>query len=90
MNKAEKKYREDHSRPIVSQYLYGHKEKKVTRAKYASKAVPTAVMHMQMNDYDALVCQVWNEATGELHAVVKRSVKGNISILFNAVPVRGE
>jgi len=90
MNKAEKKYREEHPRSIVSQYLYGHKEKKVTRAKYASKAVPNAVMHMQMDDYAAMTCQVWDEATGELHAVIKRSVKGSINILFSRTPVRGQ
>ena len=89
MNKAQKKYREDHPRPIVSQYLYDHKEKKITRAKYASRAVPNAVMHMQFNDYDALVCQVTDESTGELYAVIKRSVKGNINILYNQVSVRG-
>ena len=89
MNRAQKKYREEHPRPIVSQYLYGHKERKVTRAKYASRAVPNAVMHMQMDEYDALVCQVTDESTGELFAVIKRSVKGNINILYSQVPVRG-
>jgi hypothetical protein len=77
-------------RHIVSQYLYGHKETRVTRAKYASKAVPNAVMHMQMDDYQANVCQVWDESTGELHAVIKRNVKGAIYILFSRTPVRGQ
>lgn len=90
MNKKQLQYREEHPRPIVTQYLHGHREVKVTRAKYASSAVPNAVMHMQMGDYDAFTCQVWDESTGALHAVVKRSVKGNINILFSREPKRGE
>lgn len=90
MNKREQQYREEHPRPIVSQYLHGHKEVKVTRAKYATKAVPNAVMHMQLDDYQAFTCQVWDEATGELHAVIKRGVKGNINILFSRTPIRGQ
>lgn len=80
----------DIPRPIMSQYINRFKETKVTRAKYASRAVPNAVMHMQMNDYDAFTCQVWDESTGELHAVIKRSVKGDIRILFYRTPVKGQ
>ena len=78
------------TRPIVCQYLNGHKETKRTRARYASNAVPTAVMHMQFDDYDALVCQIWDETNGELHAVIKRTVKGSISILFKRQSIKGE
>lgn len=81
---------DDHPRRIVSQYLFKHQVTQVTRAKYASRAVPNAVMHMQMNDYGALTCQIWDEATGELHALVKRDLKGNITILFSRTPVRGQ
>lgn len=90
MNKKQQQYREEHPRPIRSQYLHGHAEVKVTRAKYASTAVPAAVMHMQMDDYDAFTCQVWDDSTGKLHAVIKRSVKGDLKVLFEAKPIRGQ
>lgn len=76
------------TRQILTQYLRGHREVKLTRAKYVSNAVPNAVMHMQLDDYDAFTCQIWDEATGELHAVIKRNVKGNLNILFSRVPLR--
>jgi len=60
------------------------------RAKYASRAVPSDVMHMQFDDYAATVCQVWDETDGKLHAIIKRNVKGNISILFKSHPAKGE
>jgi len=47
-------------------------------------------MHMQFDDYDALVCQIWDETNGELHAVIKRTVKGSISILFKRQSIKGE
>lgn len=78
------------TRSIMTQYKQGHRQMKVTRAKYASTSVPNAVMHMQMNDYEATVCEVWDETTGQLHAVIKRNVKGGINILFRGTPVRGE
>jgi hypothetical protein len=76
-------------RTIICNYTNGHALKKVTRACYAATAVPNAIMHMQMDDYTATCCEVWDEVNGELHAVIKRNVKGNISIVFSRIPMRG-
>lgn len=72
------------NRPIRTRYFRGkHSPVRETAAGTACAAVPNAVMHMQLNHYDATECEVWNDETGELHAVIRRSVTGRISILFN-------
>lgn len=72
----------DRSRNVICQYLRGKHEVKVTRARHIERAIMHAVMHMQANDYDAFVCQVWNGDTGKMYAEIKRTVKGNIKITF--------
>lgn len=77
------------TRPIKTRYYRGkHTPVKETSARWANKAVPNAIAHMQVNEYDATSCEVWDDDTGELHAVIKRSIKGNIEIVFHRRPVR--
>lgn len=75
------------TRPIRSDFyttLRGTRSSltRTNKARYAIKAVPNAVMHMQLDTYNARLCQVWDEQTGELHAVIKRGVTGEIVIHF--------
>ena len=81
------KTKESAVRTIISQYTNGHALCKMTRSRHANNAVVNAVMHMQLDHYKALVCEVWDEGTGELHAVIKRNVKGTITVLFHRHPV---
>lgn len=55
---------------------------KATHSSWANNAVPNAVGHMQVNQYDATHCEVYDTSSGELHAVIKRSITGDIHILF--------
>ena len=67
---------------IKTVYYRGNKAVKVTKAAHANSAVPRCVDHMQLNHYDAFVAEVFDELSGALHAVITRSVKGNIKIVF--------
>lgn len=73
-------------RPIRSVYYSDHRARhvvKTSRGKYARTAVPRAVDRMQVNDYQAVLCEVYDDSSGVLHAVIKRSVdRGEIHILF--------
>lgn len=74
------------SRPIRSVYYSDHRARhvvKTSRGKYARTAVPRAVDRMQVNDYSAVLCEVYDDSNGVLHAVIKRSIdRGEIHILF--------
>ena len=61
---------------------------KTTRAMYAFNAVPTCITHMQWNQYEATLAEVYDESNGVLHAVIKRKVSGNIEILFQRTVTR--
>lgn len=71
------------NRPIRTVF-YQHKDVvRVNHAKWANNAVPNAVGHMQLNQYDATHCEVFDSASGELHAVIRRKIGGEvIEILF--------
>lgn len=60
---------------------------RVNRARWALKAVPNAIIHMQLDTYRASLCEVWDESTGELHAQIKRDINGDITIHY-ARPLR--
>lgn len=63
---------------------------KVNHAAWANNAVPNAVRHMQINQYDATHCEVYDTVTGELHAVIKAHIGSNrIEILFKRQVVEG-
>jgi hypothetical protein len=81
---------EDTGRHIATTFYedkHGRKVIKVTRSRYANNAVPNAVRHMQANEYFAVLCEVHDLRTGELHAVITHSVAAEIRILFKR-PVR--
>lgn len=66
---------------IRTDFYRGHKIIRVNHAKWASKAVPHAVEHMQSGRYDASHCEVYDTATGELHAVL-RMPKGGMELVI--------
>ena len=55
-------------------------EPKINKSKNANRAVTTCVAHMQINHYGAHLAEVFDVGTGELHAVIKRNVKGDLHI----------
>ncbi len=67
---------------IKTVYFQGKNVVKITKAARANSAVPRCVSHMQLDHYAATVAEVFDELSGTLHAVVTRSVKGNIKIVF--------
>lgn len=73
-------------RPIRTVYYSDSRARvveKVSRGKFARTAVPRAVDHMQVNHYSAILCEVYDDTTGVLHAVIKRSIaRGEIHILY--------
>lgn len=73
---------ESTTRSIKTTYYHGKKLVRVNRAKFANNAVPLCVHHMQVNEYDATTAEVYDDSDGTLHAVIKRSIKGDIHIVF--------
>lgn len=63
-------------RQIRTNYFFGKELVKTTMALYPNRAVPTCVDHVQFNNYEATHAEVFDERTGELHAVVKRHIGG--------------
>lgn len=83
---AKKKQVNGFTRPIRTVYYSDHRAnvvEKVNRGIHARTAVPRAVDHMQLDHYGAVLCEVYDDQTGVLHAVLKHSLeKGAIHILF--------
>lgn len=74
------------TRPIRSDFYASTQARgspvKVNRGRWAIRSVPNAIMHMQLDTYQARLCEVWDETTGELHAQIKRSVNGDLTIHY--------
>lgn len=75
------------ARPIQTIFYQGFGRSEVVvqinRSRWANNAVAQAVKHMQVNEYDATVCEVFDMRTGALHAVIRRYVGQNkIEILY--------
>lgn len=71
------------TRQVVTSYYNGSKIVKINRAAYSRSAVLRCVDHMQENSYGATHVEVFDEISGTLYAVVKRSVGAQtISILY--------
>lgn len=66
---------------IKTTFYKGKTLLKINHAKHANAAVVRAVGHMQTNHYGATVAEVYDEQTGELHAVLTRSISG-MKIVF--------
>lgn len=76
--------------PIKAIYRRGKEVVKINSAGTGTNAVPRCVMHMRANDYAATVAEVHNERNGKLYAVVKRTVDGNVHILYENKYREGE
>lgn len=77
---------EEHVLQIKTVYYADMRARQATqinRAKYSIRAVPLAVHHMQLDHYSACLCEVFDERSGTLHAVLKRPMGSNqIIVLF--------
>ena len=52
----------------------------------SNRAVTQCVAHMQLNRYGATAAEVYDTETGEVHAQVKRSMNGTITITYQRDP----
>ena len=80
-------------RHIVTKYFTDANKNMVTRENRAMsghRAVMLAVGHMEMNDYDALLCEVWDESINEVLVVLTRDVTGALNIVRYRDPVTGK
>lgn len=78
--------------PIKTVYYADKRAKEIVRVNHAGtafRAVPLVIEHMQANDYSAVLAECFDLNSGELHAVIRRSVDGEINIIFKREPERG-
>jgi hypothetical protein len=71
------------NKPVASH----ENEVRTNSSSNANRAVAACIMHMQVNDYGAMLAEVWDDDTGELHAVIKRRINGDIHILYKRDPM---
>ena len=74
--------------PIKTTYYHGKQLVKINPARHANSAVERCVGHMQISHYNATVAEVFDGASGVLHAVITRTVKG-MNIVFKRVITEG-
>lgn len=75
-------------RLVKTSYMDGSYDRiKVTSSSDANRAVANCVMRMQVNEYGATVAEVYDDETGDLHAVVKRWVDGRLNIVYHRDPI---
>lgn len=77
-------------RPIKTAFYVSGEVVHVNSSANPNRAVAQCVAHMQVNHYSATAAEVYDHSTGELHAVVKRHVQGNINIVFKRDPLAFE
>lgn len=77
-------------RPIKTVFYSAGDEVHTNSASNPNRAVAQCVAHMQVNHYGATAAEVYDHTTGELHAVVKRHVQGNINIIYKRDPLAFE
>lgn len=63
-------------RTIQTVYYSGKLVVKINTSIYANSAVVNCIDHMQQDDYNAHVAEVFDSHTGELHAVITRNMTG--------------
>lgn len=73
-------------RTIRTEYTFRGRTVKINKSSDPNRAVEKCVGYMQINAYGATVATVYDEATGEVHAEVKRSIQGTIKITFERDP----
>lgn len=67
-----------------------HDPVQVNSSSDANWAVAKCVAHMQVNHYQATSAEVYDDNTGELHAIVTRSINGRIQIEYRRDPQKYE
>jgi len=67
---------------IQTVYYLRDKVVRTNHAAHANNAVQNCVGHMQLNRYAAMRAEVFDSASGVLHAVITRSIVGHIGIVF--------
>lgn len=65
---------------IKTVYYRNGKPCRVTSSKDANRAIATCVRHMQVNHYEAQAAEVYDNGTGELHAVVRLFPSGCLHV----------
>lgn len=87
------------NRNIRTRYYVGKRYAdpiQINSSRDANVAVAQAVLHMQVAHYrdnngiPATSCEVYDDATGELHAIVTRSINGRIQIEYRRDPQKYE
>lgn len=80
-------------RNIKTKYYQGKRYNEplqVNSSRDANTAVATCVLHMQVNHYGATSAEVYDNDSGQLHAIVTRSVTGMIQIAYKRDPIKYE
>lgn len=67
---------------VQSVYYRGREVVKTNRSYHAENAAVNCHKHMRSNRYAATHAEVFDERDGVLHAVIKRTVEGNVHILY--------
>lgn len=77
---------QENKRPIITEYYRdwdATQKIKSIHSKWANRAVPNCLYHMSLNHYGALLAQVHDTLTGDLHAVmIFHPENGEITTLF--------
>ncbi len=79
--------------PIRTVYYLRREVVHVNAAKHANSAVERAVGHMQIDDYGASACEVFDHESGKLHAVLTNArVNGKLEmrIVYKREPQKPE
>ena len=79
--------------PIKTVYYADRRAKEIVRINHAGtafRAVPLVVEHMQGNDYEAVLAEVFDLSNGDLHAIISRKIDGTLMTVFKREPVRGQ
>jgi hypothetical protein len=63
-------------RTVKTVYYINGRKPKITRSNDANRAVSMCQRRMFINQYGARVAEVYDDITGELHAVVRLSANG--------------
>lgn len=69
-------------RQITTTFYRGKNLVKTNHAAYPNRAVLRCVDNLQINHYEATHAEVYDCSNGQLHAVIKRSINGNLEVLF--------
>jgi hypothetical protein len=81
------------TRPVLTTYYEDLKAKKVVRRNRSSaplRAMELCLRHMRRNNYDARLAEVYDETTGKLYGVMKRTADGQVHPVFEEPLKKGE